>query len=602
MIPSFNIQPGESPQAVSERRKIAMLLMKEGMDTSPVRHWTQGAARVAQAMMGGMELAKADQSERNAGTSVVDALRKMNDQGGVPAPAPAAAPAAPAAPAPNPAGVPMASTAGKVYSNDEPSPLDPPSGGERDLAVRTVLAEAGNQGPTGMQAVASVLRNRAVNGGFGGDTPTGVITKPFQFEPMNTPQGRQRMASYDPNSPAYQNADAALTRAYAGEDPTSGATHFYAPKAQAALGRPAPSWDNGTGQDIGDHRFLGGAGTPPVVAGMTPDVVSAQSRAPAQAPVPQQPVAAQPAAQPEASRNAPMIPPRVAEGIYSLIANPATRDYGLQLVSQFVKPSQATFGVIGKDEFNKDIMGWIDPLRQTTTPANGAQPQQAQGGERAIPPAPPGVDPKIWRDEQSKSKVKDALPADFSDQSKLRNDALALPSYKNLAQVAPVYKSMSEAASRDTRAADLNMIYGMAKIMDPGSVVREGEMTMAQAIGTLPQRLQAMISSQLNETGRLTLGIRKEIMDEAFGRTQQYASEYQREADWMRGVATRNRMHPDDVVPTFGEFSPWAPAGQAGISQVPIPQARPKMLNQSGIAPQTSSIDVLLQKYGGQRG
>lgn len=160
----------------------------------------------------------------------------------------------------------------KLYRNNEPSPLDPPSGEERDAMIRTVLAEAGNQGPVGMQAVANVIRNRAVNGGYGGDTAEGVVTKPNQFEPWNTAAGRARMASYDPSSPAYKEAAAAVDRTYQGFDPTKGATHFYAPGTQAALGRRAPSWDDGTGNDIGDHRFFGGAGQNEVAAGKGPAV------------------------------------------------------------------------------------------------------------------------------------------------------------------------------------------------------------------------------------------------------------------------------------------------------------------------------------------
>jgi hypothetical protein len=153
---------------------------------------------------------------------------------------------------------PVASAPNRVYGNDEASPLDPPSGIDRDRVIRTVVAEAGNQGPVGMQSVAGVIRNRAVNGGFGGNTPSGVVTAPNQFEPWNTAEGRARMEAIDPNSAQYRQAASALDRAYTGDDPTGGATHFYAPKAQAALGRAAPSWDDGTGRDIGDHRFFGG--------------------------------------------------------------------------------------------------------------------------------------------------------------------------------------------------------------------------------------------------------------------------------------------------------------------------------------------------------
>lgn len=41
-----------------------------------------------------------------------------------------------------------------------------------------------------------------------------------------------------------------------GQDPTGGADHFYSPTLQAKLGRRAPAWDNGSGQDIGRHRFF----------------------------------------------------------------------------------------------------------------------------------------------------------------------------------------------------------------------------------------------------------------------------------------------------------------------------------------------------------
>ena len=44
----------------------------------------------------------------------------------------------------------------------------PMSQAERDLAIRTVLSEAGGQGPQGMAAVAHVIRNRVISGKYGG--------------------------------------------------------------------------------------------------------------------------------------------------------------------------------------------------------------------------------------------------------------------------------------------------------------------------------------------------------------------------------------------------------------------------------------------------
>lgn len=128
-----------------------------------------------------------------------------------------------------------------------------------DKLVRTVYGEAANQGASGHQAVAAVIRNRALGSGreFGD-----VVTEKGQFEPWSDPKAKARMLALAEDDPAYQTILANVRPVLDGDvDPTEGADHFYSPKAQTALGRAKPAWDNGTGRDIGDHRFfrLGGA-------------------------------------------------------------------------------------------------------------------------------------------------------------------------------------------------------------------------------------------------------------------------------------------------------------------------------------------------------
>lgn len=126
---------------------------------------------------------------------------------------------------------------------------------DKDAITRTVYGEASGEGPVGQAAVAGVIANRARQSGM---TPADVVTAKGQFEPWSDPAARARMQNLAPESPVYQQIAEAAIPVVTGQapDPTGGADHFYAPKAQAALGRNAPAWDDGTGQDIGNHRFF----------------------------------------------------------------------------------------------------------------------------------------------------------------------------------------------------------------------------------------------------------------------------------------------------------------------------------------------------------
>jgi len=221
------------------------------------------------------------------------------------------------------------------------------------------------------------------------------------------------------------------------------------------------------------------------------------------------------------------------------------------------------YGVIGKDEFGNEKYGWRDPRSQTVTPYSPQAAQPAQPS--AIPPAPPGVDPKVWREGQSKETLKGALPGSFDDTAKLRNEFTALPAYKNMAQAAPVYQSMRDAAGRNTKAADLNIVYGLGKIMDPGSVVREGEIAMANNAQGWQEKLNGIIG-QINSEGGLTPAGRERLLAEAHSRITAYKQQYDLDAGRYKGITERNRINKDDVIPDFGTFEPWtAPKNGAPI-------------------------------------
>lgn len=303
--------------------------MTAGRDFSPVQHWTQGLARVANAIAGNVQEGRAADAEQTGRRdAIAAALAAINGGGAAIPPVPAAggAPVAPIGPvssapiAPPEQGVQVAETEADVQRLERSTGqyVAP----DLDKVVRTVYGEAGNQAPVGQQAVAAVIANRAKQSGM---TPTDVVMAKGQFEPWSNPAARARMEALTPENPKYQRIAAAITPVLTGEapDPTNGATHFYAPKAQAALGRPAPAWDNGAGVDLGDHRFfsLGYKGTgrtqlaqAPVADMPAEGAQEAQFAIPGQAPQPS-PAASQPNAAAIQALSNPFLPAPLAAAL-----------------------------------------------------------------------------------------------------------------------------------------------------------------------------------------------------------------------------------------------------------------------------------------------
>lgn len=124
---------------------------------------------------------------------------------------------------------------------------------ERDLYIRTLIGEAGNQPADGQAAVAHVIRNRLLSGQFGGNLNS-VMTAPKQFSTWNPGNPAGIMARNVPtDSPQYQRLGQIVDSVNGGQtpDPTNGATHFYNP----AIARPDWGSSLSNSRQLGDHLF-----------------------------------------------------------------------------------------------------------------------------------------------------------------------------------------------------------------------------------------------------------------------------------------------------------------------------------------------------------
>ena len=202
-----------------------------------------------------------------------------------------------------------------------------------DQVVRTVIGEAEGETPVGQQAVAAVIRNRMA----GGRSASDVIFQPGAFEPWVNPARRRRMEEISPSDPLYQRVLATVRPVLEGAapDPTGGATHFYSPTAQKALGREMPAWGAGTPTAvIGRHRFYAPDGRPAPPAGPAATRPPPGVPAPDVPPAGAQPASAQVAGPPGAAVPGPARPPssEVAGNVQAIVqgmtqpggADPAT--------------------------------------------------------------------------------------------------------------------------------------------------------------------------------------------------------------------------------------------------------------------------------------
>lgn len=73
----------------------------------------------------------------------------------------------------------------------------------------------------------------------------------------------------------------------------------------------------------------------------------------------------------------------------------------------------------------------------------------------------------------------------------LRKEFTGLPQVKDFQTVSAAYQKIRGGAKQDSAAGDLSLIFAYMKLLDPGSVVREGEFANAQNSAGVPDRIRA---------------------------------------------------------------------------------------------------------------
>lgn len=413
-----------TPDRIAAERKVAQAMMAQGMDFSPVQSPWQGAARVAQAMMGGYDSYRADQAEKANLTANQEMITKLLNGGGdttTQVAAPSAAASSPAAFSDN-----------KVYGNDELSPLD-------NLDLKEKIKKFEGFTPT---AVWDYKQN---SNGYGTKAAyAGEHIDPATAEARLSDEVAKARAITDrvnPNMPTGA-SDALTSLTFNAGDKWK----------NAGLGQAVQAGDMGAARSkLLQYNQAGGDVLPGLVsrrqqeAGWIPDANAAVrvaslggATSPDSVPAPAQPAAPAPVQVAQAGGGGLSgVNPALIQAITSPYASEGTKKIATLLLQQKLQgdavttvdlgnavgimdkrgnivrqvpkgePNKGpTYGVINEDEYGKKTYGWINPRDMTTRADATAAPQPAVpvagNGQPAIPPPPPGVNPKVWRDEQTR--------------------------------------------------------------------------------------------------------------------------------------------------------------------------------------------------------
>lgn len=171
----------------------------------------------------------------------------------------------------------------------------------------------------------------------------------------------------------------------------------------------------------------------------------------------------------------------------------------------------------------------------------GAQPPAAPGAPPAAAPgAAPGATPGFVRPA--------GLPPRSGDVQVLRHEFNQLPEVKAYRDIIPVVEAAR--TSPDTRAGDLQLGYAVGKVLDPNSVVREGEIKMVGDAAPIYEKYKGEFESVFNSKGRFTPETRKQLVAMLDNATNQREGAYKTAEATYRGIAEKSGIPVDQVIIT----------------------------------------------------
>jgi len=151
----------------------------------------------------------------------------------------------------------------------------------------------------------------------------------------------------------------------------------------------------------------------------------------------------------------------------------------------------------------------------------------------------------------------------FNETQKLRKEYL--DQSKNFIDVRDSYSRLQAVAANSSAAGDISIIFSYMKMLDPGSVVREGEQATAQNAAGIPDRIRNLYNKTI--TGeRLSPNQRQDFVNQGQKLYNKASEQQQKSSSLYKDIAQRSGLTSDLAVPDLSLAQPTpSGGGQGGV-------------------------------------
>lgn len=513
---SFNQNAGESPESIARKRKIADALLQQGTDTSPVQHWTQGLARIAQSLSGNYAMSRLDKKERAANSAGQELFRQF------------------------------ASMNGTTPSNSPVGSL-PATGGGDTFSKMIQIESGGNPNavsPKGATGIAQIMPATARDPGFGLKNIFDLAqSKGIQVADNSDATLQGLLRNPDVNADFGRAYFEAMKKRNGGDERLAAASYNAGPGAVDKAGG-VPNFPET--QAYVNKLGLGGQ----------PQMQQAMPQQVSQSPPPD--VLLGYINHPSFQHLLPMQQQMIVDAYKKAVDPNAAMDLELKQIElrnarEGAPLSKADNARIGLEE------------RRLKLEEKNAEYERA----KRDPEWEKLTDGRLFNSRTGEIKdVPGSEPvADLKDVSATRKEIQDTDQIKNYNQAAPIYRSMVETAPRNTRASDMNLVFGLGKIVDPTSVVRESDQLAAKNTASWPSYLIGAMNT-VNGGAELQPDVRAAIMEEAKTRMNAYRGEALGIKAQYETFAKRYNIPFEDIwreLPVLPDFKPVSPQGSQPV-------------------------------------